>query len=398
MATRRSLLKGAIGGLLAAGATLEELPSWAAAAPTQPLEPLSGKAPLLRRAYRPPNFETPPSGFAAPITPNDQFFVRWHLADIPRVDPKQWTLRVGGPGANQPLQLTLDELKSGFDAVDVVAVCQCAGNRRAYSQPRVPGVQWGSGAVGNARWTGVRLRDVLARAGLADDAVEVAFHGMDQPLLDATPAFVKSLPTWKAVEDSTIIAYAMNGAPLPHWNGFPARLVVPGWVATYWMKQITTLDVLKSPLKNFWMNTAYRIPKGQFPADDRFASQVTEANAPITEMVVNSMITSHAPGQRVKAGRAILVSGVAWDGGYGIQQLDVSIDGGQTWEHAALGADLGRHSFRPWSHAIGPREPGPLTVMARATNVQGATQPAAAIFNPGGYHNNVIANVVIQVI
>jgi len=397
MPTRRTLLKAALGGVVASATTLEGLASPGTPTPADSLETLPGKAPLLRRAYRPPNFETPPAGFAAPITPNDQFFVRWHLANIPQVDATLWTLTVGGAGADQPIKLTLDELRHGFDPVDVVAVCQCAGNRRAYSQPRVPGVQWGSGAVGNARWTGVRLKDVLARAGLAKDAVEISFHGADQAPLEGTPAFVKSLPTWKAIEDTTIIAYEMNGAALPHWNGFPARLVVPGWVATYWMKQITNLEVLKAPLKGFWMNTAYRIPKGKFPIDDRFASQSTEVNTPITEMVVNSMITSHGQGQRVKAGEAMLVGGVAWDAGYGIQRVDVSIDEGRTWERAQLGADLGRYSFRTWTHPLEPRKRGPLTVMARATNSQGATQPEVALFNPGGYHNNVIATVAIDV-
>lgn len=397
MPSRRSILHAAIGSFVVAGTTFEVVSAGAVTGDSEPLERLRGKAPMLRRSYRPPNFETPPTAFIDPITRNDQFFVRWHLANIPEVDARQWTLSLGGAGSEREVKLNLEDLKSGFEAVEVVAVCQCAGNRRAFSEPRVPGVQWGSGAVGNARWKGVRLKDVLGRAGLAKDAVEVAFHGADSAALDGTPAFVKSLPVWKAVEDTTIIAYEMNGEPLPHWNGFPARLIVPGWVATYWMKQITTLEVLTTPLKSFWMNTAYRIPKGRFPIDDRFPSQSTEANTPITEMVVNSMITSHLPGQRVRANEPILVSGIAWDGGYGIRRLEISTDDGQTWGNARLGKDLGRHSFRPWDYALSPRSPGPLTILARATNAQGATQPDAPIFNSGGYHNNVIANVTIHV-
>ncbi|HEX9139421.1 MAG TPA: molybdopterin-dependent oxidoreductase, partial [Steroidobacteraceae bacterium] len=202
MPNRRSVLQGAVSGLLLTGAGLgtsrarADLPQ--GALDSALLEALPGKKPLIKRAYRPPNYETPLAGFASPITPNDQFFVRWHESDIPEIDADTWTLKVSGDGVAHELTLSLAQLKQEFEAVEIVAVCQCAGNRRGLSDPHVPGVQWGSGAIGNARWKGARLRDILTRAGMKNDTVEVAYHGGDRGPLDATPAFIKSLPSWKA--------------------------------------------------------------------------------------------------------------------------------------------------------------------------------------------------------
>ena len=193
------------------------------------LDRLAGKQPLLKRSYRPPNYESPVSYLDDAITPNDRFFVRWHLANIPVIDAETWRLQIGGDSAAHPYELTLPQLKSEFEPVELIAVCQCAGNRRGYSDPHVPGVQWGNGAMGNARWKGARLKDLLARAGMTKEAIEIAFNGADGPVLDATPDFVKSLPAWKALDENTLVAYEMNGEPLPHWNGFPARIVVPGY-------------------------------------------------------------------------------------------------------------------------------------------------------------------------
>ena len=298
----------------------------------------------------------------------------------------------------QEFELTFDQLRRDFEPVEVVAVCQCSGNRRGLSEPHVPGVEWGYGAMGNARWKGARLKDILARAGLRKDVVEIAYNGADRPPLEATPAFVKSLPVWKALDENTLVAYEMNGAPLPHWNGFPARIVVPGWTATYWMKQVVSLRALTQPLSGFWMNTAYRIPKGKFPLIDRFVSQESETTTPITEMVVNSLITNLADGQRLAEGAPVIVKGLAWDGGYGIRRVEVSTDEGHTWEAAELGSDLGRFSFRPWQFAFKPKARGPVAVLARASNAQGSTQTSELIFNGPGYHNNVVQRVVIEIV
>ena len=403
MKTRREFLKVSAGGLLLAGATrwagfagaANELPAGAIEAGQ--LDSLPGKLPLIKKSFRPPNFETPVSYFNEAFTPNNAFFVRYHLAGIPEaVDAAQWKLAVGGESLETPLELSYENLTRDFETVELAAVCMCSGNRRGFSQPHVPGVQWGHGAIGNAKWRGVRLRDLLNKAGLKKDVLEIVLGGADGAVLDKTPDFVKSIPVWKAMDENTLIAFAMNGEKLPHWNGYPARIVVPGWTATYWMKHVTSVSAISQPFKGFWMNPAYRIPKGKFPVIDRFVSQETEANTPITEMVVNSMITSPDNGRKVRAGEAVTVAGVAWDGGYGIATVEVSEDEGKNWQTVQLGADLGRYSWRQWSHRFTPVRPGRHAVLARAANRAGATQTSELIFNPAGYHNNVVQRVEIE--
>jgi DMSO/TMAO reductase YedYZ molybdopterin-dependent catalytic subunit len=366
---------------------------------TAELEALPDKKPLIRLSYRPPNYETPLAYFDSAFTPNDAFFIRYHLADIPeRPDAASWRIRFGGEGATSPVELGLADIKSGFEQVEIAAVCQCSGNRRGLSDPHVPGVQWGVGAMGNARWKGVRLKDVLAKVGLRKEAIEIVVNGADLPVLDKTPRFVKSLPIWKALDENTLIAWEMNGQPLPHFNGFPVRLVVPGWTATYWMKHLSNVEVATRPFDGFWMKTAYRIPTGKFPVMEHFLTQMTETSEPITEMVVNSLVVSPAPGHKVRAGRPLEIRGIAWDGGYGIRRVELSLDGGTNWRAATLGADDGRFAFRSWSFRFTPAKPGAVTVLARASNVVGQTQAEVLIFNPAGYHNNVVRPLALTVV
>lgn len=408
MTTRRAFLRCGAGGLLAAGPWLPS-PLRAAVAGMPPelpegaresavLDALPGKLPLIKRSYRPPNYETPLQYFGEVLTPNNAFFVRYHLASIPEIKAADWRLRIGGEAAASPFELTLTQLMKEFESAEVVAVCLCSGNRRGMFEPHVPGVQWGPGAMGNARWRGVRLRDVLAKAGIRKDAVEIAFDGADVPVVAQTPDFIKSLPAWKAMEENTLIAYEMNGAPLPHWNGYPARIVVPGWTATYWVKHVISISALTKPQSGFWMNTAYRIPKGKFPQVDRFVSQETDTNMPITEMVVNSLLTSPLPGQRIRRGAPMEVKGIAWDGGRGIDRVEVSVDGGRSWQPAELGQDQGRYAFRAFSFRFTPGKRGTLAVMARAFNRVGATQTFALIHNPAGYHHNVVQRVEVEIV
>ena len=361
------------------------------------LESLPGKVPLIKRAFRPPNFETPIDFFRDPITRNDAFFVRYHLSGIPQVDAKTWRLQIGGDAAKQKLEFDLAQLRKEFQPVELIAVCQCSGNRRGMFQPHVQGVEWGVGAMGNARWKGVRLRDVLQKAGVADNAVEIAFDGADVPAMEGTPDFVKSLPVERALDENTLIAFEMNGKPLPHYNGFPARLVVAGWTGTYWMKHLTRIEVRATPLGGFWMNPAYRIPAGIFAAVEPFKTQATAQNQPITDIVVNSLVTSIHDGQRVKRGQMVDVAGVAWDGGRGIRDVEVSIDDGHAWYLAQLGKDLGRFSFRTFSHRFRAGEPPPI-VRVRAYNNRGDTQVEKLIFNPAGYHHNVIQRIRLEVV
>src|ERR1700758_2067369 len=225
MTSRRDLLLAAAGGVLLGGAARCALAGDPAAG-AQELGALPGKKPLIRHTWRPPNYETPLADLVPAFTPNDAFFVRYHLSVIPQIDVDTWRLKVGGSGAQKPLVLTLRDLKHDFKRATLAAVNQCSGNRRGLFTPRVPGVQWGNGAMGNAEWSGVRLRDVLSRAGVAADAVEVVFNGADAPVLPATPDFLKSLPIERALDENTLIAFEMNGHALPHWNGAPARLGV----------------------------------------------------------------------------------------------------------------------------------------------------------------------------
>jgi len=402
MLTRRHFVRTAGAGLALGGAGIGaaalELPR---ALPeglrnSAMLDALPGKKPLIKLSYRPPNYETPIEYFRTAITPNDAFFVRYHLAGIPEVDAKTWKLSVGGDGANGQAEITLDELKR-MPAAEVAAVNLCSGNRRGLFEPHVPGVEWGYGAMGCARWKGARLKDLLDKAGLKKEAIEILFDGADGPVSDKTPDFIKSIPTWKAIEDTTLIAYEMNGEPLPHLHGFPARLIVPGWTGTYWMKHVTSIKALTKPESSFWMNPAYRIPLGKFPLVARFTSQETAVNTPITEIVVNSLITNPLDGAGVKVGAPVTVGGIAWDGGYGINAVEVSSDGGKTWTTAPLGQDLGRFAFRTYSSTFTPTARGKQVVMARASNKIGQTQTTELIHNPAGYHHNVVHAVTLNV-
>jgi hypothetical protein len=200
------------------------------------------------------------------------------------------------------------------------------------------------------------------------------------------------------MDDNTLVAYEMNGQPLPHWNGFPARIVVPGWTATYWMKQVTTIRAVAAPVGNFWMKSAYRLPKGRFPQVDRFVSQEAKSTTPITEILVTSLVTAPATGEHVGVGRTTVVRGIAWDNGAGVRRVMVSVDDGHSWAAATLGEDLGRFSFRPWEFAFTPQKRGPITVLAMASNAQGLAQPFDLIQNPSGYHNNVVSRTLLEVV
>jgi DMSO/TMAO reductase YedYZ molybdopterin-dependent catalytic subunit len=359
------------------------------------LEALPGKRPLIKRTYRPPNYETPLELFREPLTPNDAFYVRWHGAVIPEVERDTWTLTIGGPAVAKPQQFTYAELVKRFELAEVVAVNQCSGNRRGLFAPHVPGVQWGYGAMGLARWRGVRLGKVLEACGLKPTALEVVANGADTGLL-TSPDFVKSLPMSKALDPDTLIAFDMNGQPLPHWNGFPARLVVPGWTATYWIKSLADLQVVDAAFGGFWMKTAYRVPKGLFGASG-FDSQDTDANAPITSIMVNSLIVDPGPGAKLARGAKVRLLGIAWDAGSGIDRVEISTDGGREWRRAALGPDLGRYAWRQFHAEVTPAAAGPFVVSARAHARNGATQGTALVANPAGYHHNVVQTVSFDV-
>jgi len=329
------------------------------------------------------------------ITPNDAFYVRYHLAGLPldSIDPDTFRLQVKGE-VNRPLSLALDEIRA-MPAQEIVAVSQCSGNGRGFFEPRVAGGQAGNGLMGNARWRGVPLRAVLDRAGVKAGAVQVQFDALDGPVAEGTPDFAKALDLDLARSGEVMLAYAMNGEELPFLNGWPLRLVVPGYFGTYWVKHVNEVTVLDRPSSTFWMTTAYRIP-------DNDCTCVTPGTAPartrpIGPFKVRSFLTSHADGDQVSAGRLTTLRGIAFDGGSGIKAVQVSGDGGGTWRDAALGEDLGRHSFRGWELPLRLAS-GSYAVKVRATANSGETQPAEQPWNPAGYMRNVIETVNIKAV
>ena len=353
------------------------------------------KTDLILLTDRPPQLETPLHFFLQDFTPNEAFFVRWHLAGIPlSVDSKTFRLHISGH-VDHPLELSLHDLRTQFEAISLVAVNQCSGNSRSMYEPRVPGGQWGHGAVGNARWTGVRLKDLLERAGIKLGAIQVSFQGLDRPPLPTTPAFIKALDVDHALDGQVMVAYAMNDQPLPMLNGFPLRLVVPGWYATYWVKALNDISVLDKKFSGFWMDKAYRIPKS--PGAQETPEKLATETVPINRMSVRSLFVRPEPGEQVTRGHDYHVEGLAMDGGDGIRMVEVSLDGGATWKEAALDPLIGAYSWRRWRFRWHPEASGPYRLMARATNGAGESQVASQ-WNRSGYARNVIEQLDVTVV
>lgn len=345
------------------------------------------KRPLILLTSRPPQLETPFGVFNENIiTPNDAFFVRYHWSGVPTsIDPGTYRLHVGG-NVNTPLELSLAELRQ-MGGMELTAVNQCSGNSRGFFQPRVNGGQLGNGAMGNARWTGVPLKTVLERAGLKAGSVQVSFNGMDMPPVAGGPDFVKALDVDHAMDGEVMLAYLMNGADLPVLNGYPVRLIVPGYYGTYWVKHVNDIQVLDKTFDGFWMASAYRIPDNACACVPPGTS--VAKSRPIGRFDVRSFITSVANGAQVKAGQDLVLKGIAFDGGSGIVEVAVSVDGGNTWRTARLGEDLGKYSFRAWSASV--RLPkGAHDLKVRAVSRIGQSQPMAPLWNPPGYMRNVV--------
>lgn len=396
MMNRRETLKSVVAaGIGAAGASKVSLAAMASEIVTllfangeRPLVAYPGKRPLIRLTARPPQLETPFSVFdEGIITSNDAFFVRYHLADIPlKIDPDAFRVTIQGK-VETPLSLSVSELKAGFEPIEIAAVNQCAGNSRGFFEPRVAGGQIGNGAMGNARWKGTPLKAVLTKAGIQAGAVQVSFQGLDRPVLPETPAFMKALELDHALDGEVMIAYAMNGEDLPWLNGFPIRLVVPGYYGTYWVKHLSTINVLDAPLDSFWMKTAYRIPNNACACTP--PGKAPASTVPIGRFNVRSFLTNIADGETVPANKDVGLRGIAFDGGQGISDVAVSADSGKTWIEATLGDDLGPYSFREWKANL-KLAPGKYGLMVRAANRAGQSQPLEPLWNPAGYMRNVV--------
>lgn len=366
----------------------------------RPLVKYPQKRPLIRLTTRPPQLETPFAVFnESLLTPNDAFFVRYHLTNSPpRADllqPDQFRLSVKGRVAT-PLILSVEELKRRFEHAEVVAVNQCSGNSRGFFRPRVPGGQLGHGAMGCARWRGVRLADVLKAAGLEATAKQVVFNGLDAPLVPQTPDFIKAIAVDQALDPELLLAFEMNGEPLPWLNGFPLRLVVPGHYGTYWVKHVHEITLVDEEFKGFWMNPAYRIPDEPCAAIE--PGTAPKRTVPISRYNVRSFITSVPEGATLKAGATTLVRGIAFDDGHGIREVLLSSDNGRSWRAAELGRQVDRYAFREWTIPFRPERAGKLTLMAKATNRLGQSQPLEPLWNPAGYMRNCVEPVDVSVV
>jgi len=354
------------------------------------------KGSMILQRTRPPLLETPFEVFdRGTLTPNDQFYVRWHWADIPtHIETDKFSLVVRGH-VNQPLSLSLQDILA-LPRVELVAVNQCSGNSRGFFQPRVSGGQWANGAMGNALWTGVRLKDVLDKAGVKPGAVQVRFKGMEQPVVEDGPHFMKSLEIDHARDGEVMIAYAMNGEQLPLLNGFPLRLVVPGWYATYWVKMLNDIEVLDQPDTNYWTKVAYTIP--DTPHASIEPGQTNVRTIPINRMVPRSFVTNPASCNTVKAATPVTFRGIAFGGDCGVEKVDISIDHGQTWRQTQLGKDEGKYGFRKWETQLIFPAQGEYGFQVRCTNSNGVSQPDAPNWNPAGFMRNVVESIRIVAI
>ena len=346
------------------------------------------KGALILQRTRPPLLETPFEVFdQSTFTPNDRFFVRWHWSGIP-TDISVDTFRLAVRGhVNRETPLSLHDLLA-LPRFELAAVNQCSGNSRGYFQPRVAGGQWSNGAMGNARWTGVRLKDVLDRAGVKAGAVQVRFKGLDETVLPDAPHFMKSLDIDHARDGEVMLAYAMNGEPLPVLNGFPLRLVVPGWYSTYWVKMLNDIEVLDQPDTNYWTQTAYRIP--DTPNGDIEPGATGGKTVPINRMNPRSFITNIKAGDKLQAGAPTLARGIAFGGAAGVSRVDFSSDGGKSWTGAELGKDEGTYGFRRWQMRFALPSRGDHVLMVSCTNMQGETQTRSPNWNPSGFMRNVV--------
>ncbi len=353
-----------------------------------------GKGEMVLQRTRPPLLETPFSVYDKGVfTPVDQFYVRWHWAGVPTtMDAATHTVTISGHVNNQ-MRFTLAELMAGFPHVELAAVNQCSGNSRGFFEPRVPGGEWGNGAMGNARWVGVRLRDVLDAAGVKPGAVQVQFEGADRPVVPTAPNLKKSLSVDHARDGEVMIAWQMNGESLPLLNGFPFRLVVPGWYATYWTKALQHIRVLDHEDTNFWMHPAYTIPDN-WPHANMSPGEKGVKFVPINRMVPRSFFTNMAGATTVRAGHAVELRGIAFGGAAGVRMVQVSSDGGRSWRPAQLGHDYGRYSFRQWKAHVQLAR-GEHTLMVRCTNTDGLRQPMKPNWNPGGFMRNVVESVTV---
>jgi DMSO/TMAO reductase YedYZ molybdopterin-dependent catalytic subunit len=386
MISRRDFLKGTSLAFGVAGA-VHPLLTWAA---ENPATTVPGKDEMMLRSFRFLDLEMPPEYATSWITPVPHFFVRNHMHEPAMLDTGTWKLTVGGEVEN-PLSLTVADLVK-FESHSVINTLECAGNGRAFAEPHVPGIQWGKGGVGTAKFSGVRLRDILQRAGVKSSGKHVMFHGSDE-VPGKVPPFIRSIPVEKALEADTLVATQMNGAPLPKHHGYPARALVPGWIGAASCKWLSEIKVLDKEFEGNFMSPGYRMPNQPVKPGEAVKPEETHA---VTALTVKSLIASPTDGATLKS-RAVHLQGVAWAGEADIVKVEISTDSGATWQPAQLGKDQAKYAWRIWSYPWKPLTSGDYVVMSRASDSLGRVQPQQAPWNPSGYLNNSIDQVKIHV-
>jgi DMSO/TMAO reductase YedYZ molybdopterin-dependent catalytic subunit len=374
--------------LTGAGLALASRVPWPEFADAQALVP--GKEKLIIRSLRFYDLETPVNLFDSFITPVDLFFVRNHMSEPVTFDADSYRLKVTGEVGN-PVDLSLADLHE-IQAYSVTNTLECAGNGRAFYEPHVPGVQWQRGAVGNARWTGPRLKDVLERAAVKDTGKFVAFLGMDEPP-GKVPKFVRGIPIEKAMDLHTLLAMQMNGKTLTKHHGYPVRALAPGWIGAASCKWLQEIRVLDKEFEGNFMKPGYRMPNNPVTKGGDIAGDTT----PITRLNVKSIITSPPSGAQMSAQQTVQLSGVAWAGEADVRKVEISADNGQSWQPAELGQEHAKYAWRFWQYEWRPAKAGEYSVMVRATDSTGRVQPDEPPWNPSGYLWNGIEKVKIHV-
>lgn len=356
------------------------------------------KRPMITYSDRPPLLETPRSVFTSVLTPNDQFFVRWHMPNIPtEIDAEKYTIHINGL-VDKELHISLNDLKTKFEQVEVTAVLQCGGNSRSAFTPIAGGIQWGSGAMGCATWKGVRLKDILDQAGVQKEAEWIGFNGSETAAYYETPNFIRELHL-DELDEHVILAYEMNGEDLPYLNGYPLRLIIPGSYSDSWVKMLSNITVTNTYKKLFFMDIAYRVPDNDCECET--PEKKAPKTKPITKMNVKSIIGYPTNGAVLHHKSHVVVRGVAWDDGHGIKDVMISTDGGKTWAKTILdNGKLGRYAYRSFRFSFKPTEYGDLTFMTKAINKLGQEQPFAkdVQWNHGGYKYNGIDEVTVKVV
>jgi sulfite oxidase len=387
MNSRRTFLKNLSAATLAV-ATARPALTWALSQGQSVDVP--GEDGMILRSFRFADLETPVEYFNTWITPVPHFFVRNHMHEPSELDPRDWRLSIGGE-VDKPLTLSLDEL-SKLETHSIVNTLECAGNGRNFQRPQVPGVQWGKGAVSTARFSGPRLSDVLRRAGVKSTGRHVMFRGLDE-VPGKVPPFIRSIPIEKALDADTLIATHMNEFPLTKHHGFPARALVPGWIGAASCKWLTEIKLLENEFAGNFMSPAYRFPNQPVQPGDAVKPEDTH---PLTALSVKSVISGPSEGAKVKPGK-ISVHGAAWAGEADIAKVEISTDSGATWSGATLGREQARYAWRLWSFDWKATKSGDYVLLSRATDTQGRTQPATAVWNPSGYLYNAVDQVKIHV-